>query len=466
MKKIDYLIYMIVIVIILLIPFAGMTFWPTNETTENTVLAEWPHLVEEGEWNQDYLADMGTYFEDHFAFRQNFVTANALLYGKVFKTSTTDQVVVGEKDWLYYSGTLDDYLGKNLLSQRERYAIVHNLKIIQEYVESKGSQFVLMIAPNKNSLYNEDMPYYCQEGNETNLDLLSEMLKEAGVSYLDLYKLFEEQEDILYFKRDSHWNNKGAVLVYNAMMKEFEKSHETYLNVPYTLEKIHSGDLDEMLYPLAVELEEEYVYDKERKYSYLTDVVDDMDDWIETENLEKTGTLLMYRDSFGESLLPFLADEFEHGYFSRLVPYNLTQVGMYNADYVVIERVERRLSAFAEEAPIMDALQTENLLGVEAKTNTTLNLEKNASYFLISGRVDENHISEDTEIFVSIRDNETMQTTTYIPFYTITDDGDGNGYQMYLNDTFVPQSGSVHINVIVQNAGENRIVVSKDFVID
>lgn len=457
---------MIVVVFILLIPFAGMTFWATNETTENTVLAEWPHLVEKGEWNQDYLADMGTYFEDHFAFRQNFVTANALIYGKVFGTSATDQVVVGEDDWLYYSGTLDDYSGKNLLSQREQYAVVHNLKTIQEYVESKGSQFVLMIAPNKNSLYDENMPYYYQEGSETNLDILSEMLKEAGVSYLDLYELLDEQEEVLYFKRDSHWNNKGAVLVYNAMMNRFEKSHETYLNVPYTLEKIHSGDLDEMLYPLAVELEEEYVYDKARNYSYLTDVVDDMDDWIETENQEKDGTLLMYRDSFGESLLPFLADEFGKGYFSRLVPYNLTQVELYQADYVVIERVERRISAFAEEAPIMNALQTENVLGLEAKTDTTLNLEKNASYFLISGQVDENYISEDTEIFVSIRNNETMETITYVPFYTITEDGDGNGYQMYLNDTLFPESDSVHINVIVQNAGENRIVVSKDFVVD
>ena len=46
---------------------------------------------------------------------------------------------------------------------------------------------------------------------------------------------------------------------------------------------------------------------------------------VKTE-AQKDGSMLMYRDSFGESLLPFVADEIGQGYFSRLVPYNLTQI--------------------------------------------------------------------------------------------------------------------------------------------
>lgn len=466
MRKIKYVVYIVIVVCILLIPLAGMSFWPTNETTENTVLAEWPKLSEDGKWNQNYLADLGEYFEDHFAFRQNFVTTNALLYGKMLGSSATDQVVVGSDDWLYYGGTLDDYQGKDLLSEREMYAIVHNLKVVQDYVESQGSRFLLTIAPNKNSLYGDNMPYYYLGGEESNLNLLTEKLEVAGINYLDLYELFEEQDEVLYFKRDSHWNNKGALLAYNAIMNNFGKEHETYLNVPYSIEKIHSGDLDEMLYPLAVELEDEYIYDKNREYSCVTEVVDNMDNWIETENVNKQGKLLMFRDSFGESLLPFMAEEFEKGYFTRLVPYNLTQVEQYDTDYVVIERVERRLSAFAEEAPIMNALESQNVIGLEAKTDTTLEVEKQASYIMINGQIDERYVDEDTEIFVAIRDNNTLETKTYIPFYTITKNGDGNGYQMYLNENLFPTSSSVHVNIIVQNKGENMIVASNDITLN
>ena len=109
MKNTGYKIFIILVFALLLVPFAGMSFWATNETTENTELAGWPALTEDGKWNEAYLSEMGEYFEDHFAFRQYFVTANALLRGKVLKSSATDQVVVGTDDWLYYSGTLHSY---------------------------------------------------------------------------------------------------------------------------------------------------------------------------------------------------------------------------------------------------------------------------------------------------------------------------------------------------------------------
>ena len=155
--------------------------------------------------------------------------------------------------------------------------LTHNLKLIQQYVESQGSGFIFTVAPNKNSLYNENMPFYYQKGNESNLANLTERMKTAGISYLDLYELFQAEEDVLYFQRDSHWNNRGAILAYNALMNYMGKEHETYLNVPYEEEAVHTGDLDEMLYPLAYEPETDYIYDKEWKYRYVNDVTDHME---------------------------------------------------------------------------------------------------------------------------------------------------------------------------------------------
>ncbi|MFR6162687.1 MAG: hypothetical protein ACLUJR_06400 [Mediterraneibacter gnavus] len=139
------------------------------------------------------------------------------------------------------------------------------------------------------------------------------------------------------------------MLAYNALMEKLGREHETYLNVPYELEKSHVGDIDEMLYPFGFELEEEYVYDKEFSFDYVNEVKDNMDAWIQTNNPQKDGSMLMYRDSFGESLLPFVADEIGQGYFSRLVPYNLTQIEELHPQYVVIEKVERNIQDFAKK---------------------------------------------------------------------------------------------------------------------
>ena len=63
--------------------------------------------------------------------------------------------------------------------------MIHNLKLIQQYVESWGSGFIFTVAPNKNSLYNENMPYYYQKGSESNLVNLMEQMEKAGISYLN-----------------------------------------------------------------------------------------------------------------------------------------------------------------------------------------------------------------------------------------------------------------------------------------
>ncbi len=449
------IVYIAIIFIILLIPFVGMTAWPTTQTSENTPLAEIPaRYTEEDKPNFYYLSDWGEYFEDRFAFRQQLVTANACLYGTLFHHSTTDQVVLGKEGWLYYGGTLADFKGENLLTDREWFCLVHNLKLMQEYVESQGSRFLLTVAPNKNSLYGAYMPSRYLQGTEKNIDLLANKLKEAGVEYVDLYSLFQQKDEILYFKKDSHWNNRGAVLACRAMMEAMGKKHETYLNVPCSEQTTHIGDLDEMLYPLATKPETEYIYEKTWKFTCPTE--DYMEDWIETSNPEKTDSLLMYRDSFGESLLPFVAEEFGQARFSRLVPYHLTRIEQYRPDFVVIERVERRLSSFAEEAPVMPAPQRENLSALKTDTESSVKAELQGSYLSVSGNVEQKLLQTDTNLYVEFK-NRDGERSTYQPFYL----SDG-GFQLYLKEETVPK-GTVQINVIAEMQNQYVIVASAEF---
>ena len=461
MKKKGYLLYIIIVFAILLVPFLGMSFWATDRTTENTTLSEWPAFVKDGKPNINYLEDMGDYFEDHFAFRLQMLTANAMIWSKGFDTSTTDQVVTGKDDWLYFSGTMDDYTGRDLLSDRELKAIVHNLSLMDSYVEFCGGRLIVTVAPNKNTLYNSAMPYYYQKGETSNLERLVPLLEEAGIEYVDLTETFQNEDEVLYFKRDSHWNNKGALLVYNTIMDAMGREHETYANVPTVTEKDHIGDIDEILYPLAAEPEENIYYSKDWGFDYVNDVTDNMDEWIETVNPDKDGTLLMYRDSFGESILPFFADEYNKAYFSRLVPYNMENLIQYQPDTVIVERVERQIDAFATEIPVMESPKVENIRPLEIKTDTSLKTEQNGSYLVISGTVDQKYVNEDTQIYVAVSSEDRSRISTYDAFYTLTNSGDGNGYQIYLRDTSLP-SEKIHIDVITSDQDGQWIVKSDD----
>ena len=74
---------------------------------------------------------------------------------------------------------------------------------------------------------------------------------------------------------------------------------------------------------------------------------------IESTCRTGTGTLLCWRDSFGNSLYPYLAQRFEKATFLRASSYDLTKLG--EADTVIIELVERNIPRLVQNAPVFPA---------------------------------------------------------------------------------------------------------------
>ena len=465
-NKTKYLIFLIVITLTLLIPFAAMPFAPTSEATEFAQLADPPMLWVEGEWNYNFMYDAGTYFEDHFAFRPYFLTANAMIRGNILGASGTQQVIVGRGGWLYFSETLNDFLGEELLSERELYAVVHNLGLMQEYVQRWGSHFTVMIVPNKNSLYPEHMPFYYWPGEVDNWTNLRPLLIEHGISFVDMFEVLEASEERTYFLRDTHWTNYGAMLGNRAMIEFMGREAIDYTNVPYEVRRNHVGDLDEMLRPAAYILEDNIYFLDIMTYQHVTEVVDYMDHWIQTFNPHRTGSVLMYRDSFGEYLLPFTANEFETGFFSRYVPYNLSEVGFLRPDYVVLQRVERNIFEFANQAPIMEPVEVspvEPTSWIVVEEGSSLGLIDHGGWIEIRGLVDEALIQVGSDIYISLRGEATGHRQ--IPtFYRLTPDGVGNGFQVFIRGDLLPEEDRLMVvDVLVRNDSEVFHVASYDW---
>lgn len=440
------MLFLVVCMVLCLIPSVGMLFFPTTETTENKAMAQLPTLMtQEGKLNASFLSGLETYLNEHMALRNQLVYADAMIQSGLFQESNVSGVIDGTDGWLYYSSTLDDYLGTNVLSDRLLFNLANNFLVIQEYVQQRDMEFVLTIAPNKNTLYPEYMPYYKSYivQPEHSAQLLAPYLQEKSVAYRDLFALFEEQEEILYLLRDSHWNRKGACLVYNAIMDDLGYVHEDYSATQPTLVKNENGDLNKMLYSFYGAQEENYDYGLTQQYTYEKEGATVEDGWIITHNPEGNGKLLMLRDSFANTLIPFFSNEFASAYYSKGLPNALERfVETYDPDCVVIEKVERNITDYLENPPILTAPQAqlpENL--TIAKSNSTIMVEESmndVNYYKFTGAVDADRLADDSCIWVSVNDN------VYRAYLT----GE-NAYLLYLKkDAFTQAQADLRVYVV------------------
>ena len=438
MKNKLLIIYIVLFLGIAALPFYGMLFYKNDETIGNEDQIEKPVLQEDGKFNVSILSDAGNYFEKKMAFRDVMISAQTRISSDVFHESANDQVIVGNNGWLYYADSLDDYQGVNLLSERALYNIAYNLHRMQEYVERQGGTFVFTVAPNKNSLYPENMPYYnrARYSDEKNIKNLLPYLEKFDVNYADLFSAFENEEEVLYHATDSHWNNKGAALAYDQILSAIGKEHDTYEDVEYTEKEDFIGDLEEMLHPKDQKAEAEIYYDKEFSYTYVNEVESTFDPLIYTENADAKGKLLMYRDSFGNALVPFMADVYKTAEFSRAEPYYLS--GDYEsqkADTVIVEHAERFIHNLGENPAVIESEKMMMDQGFETDSDkTTLTVGESIEPYAVLEGVLDPALAEDAEgIFLRIDGKYGYEASPMT-----TEDGNDYGYRCYLTEDQLP----------------------------
>ena len=408
-------VYVAIVAVLCLIPSVGLLFGGAEESSDSDAAGVPQLLTDEGAPNVNLLHDAGDWFSDHFAFRNEYVTAAALIEGALFGVSADEGVVYGTNGWLYYSDSIDDFRGSNQLNDRALFDIAHSVRLVQTYALGQGIDFAFAISPNKNTLYGENMPYYYQvHVGDSNLDRITPYLQAEGVNYVDLRSLLEEQHEVLYHKRDSHWNNKGAALASDALLTAVGQPHRDYADEAFTIADDFTGDLDKMLFPSALTPESEVHYDNAPQFDYVTEnVQSNFDPKIQTSSgdAQAKGSLVMYRDSFGNALLPFMAEAYGSAYFSRAVPYQLfLDLPAHQADALVIERAQRFMPDMAANPPLMPApmLTDDQLAEVAGGAGTgfvplgSVDEETRGDYQLVSGAVPVDDLPTDARIAIRV----------------------------------------------------------------
>jgi len=465
-KHIGYYLYLIIVLGLCITPLLAMDFRPGLGNTENRTPAPWPVLSVDNSFNWNCLEEAGAYFTDRFAFRQELVAADAKVRAKLFQVSPVEDVIVGEGGWLYYSATLDDYQHKNNVSERMLFNMAHNVALMQQYAESLGKKFVFTVAPNKNSLYGGNMPERLRfrEGEKSDMERLVPWLLRENVHYVDLSTLFKAQDEVLYYARDSPWNEKGAVMVYNALLDACGKPHERYDTLSIGVNGNYYGDLNLMLYPVGAEPEPYVCYPIRFTWEYVEgEAVEDP--FIQTGSPNGEGSLLMYRDSFGNSLLPYMAEAFGRATFSKQVPYPMTDLVTCAPDTVILEKVERHLPTLGKVPPLMSGLLQGPGGGAwtSVESSATLQVSKEGSYWKLEGMADPAYMDTDSRIYIEVDDGHSVQT--YEAFcVNVTQEGDDfgdYGYILYLSELLV-ENDTLKVRLLTERENQTVVLLEKE----
>lgn len=392
MKKRWLCAFIALVMLLCAFPLTAMCIAGAAPAAANEITTAKPHLVRRGTLNTDFLSELSDYASKGFRPRLWCITAWDALCAKVFNTSENDDVVLGRDGWLFYFTAADDRAGASLLPESELWRCARNLALMQEYAEGQEAHFLFVMPNAKYDLYPEYTRRYVRVAEGRNVDGLQAALADMGVAYCDMYALFSAQDEVLYWHTDSHWNGRGAALAADGILSSLGREGG-WFDAGFAAAPAHRGDLYEMLYPSGTYTEPDYTPAAGFHFDYTSRFTSVNDMEIATSCADGEGTLLMYRDSFGRNLYPYLAERYETAAFSRENSYDLVRIAEMGATDVVIELGQRNVRYLLEytalfPAPEREASVLDGASALPAELRTEDAPDALPGYVLVSGETD------------------------------------------------------------------------------
>lgn len=299
-----------------------------------------------------YQDEYERYFDDHFGLRDQMITANSLFHYYALATSPNAKVLIGDDQWLFYSAenTIERFRSGNVLTSDELNTIAQFLQNEQRQLEKKGIEFVVVIAPDKETIYPEHVPVRIEKANgPSTLDKFLEVIDTTTVTVIDPRDELRAraQEEKLYAQTDTHWTDPGAAIAFEKLQESLGVNSSDAFT--YRETKFREGDLADLL-SLGGKIWESVPV---AQISFDADTTKistrQGNDFRETDNVyaEDSRRVLVFRDSFGEKLIPFFSRAFTHVTFVRAY-FDQQLVDELNPDVVVLQIVERNIPRLVE----------------------------------------------------------------------------------------------------------------------
>jgi hypothetical protein len=268
------------------------------------------------------------WLQDHFGLRALLIHWNNLISFHCFHISPSGKVLVGRDGWLYYAGDpegedgdpITDYRGTQPLSDAHLDYLRWMIQDQAEWLHARGMTYLFVLVPSKPEMYPEFMPPgLTRVGPTPREQLLAWIEDKPDLPVLDLLPALQQARERkpVYMKTDSHWNDYGAYVGYREIINALSNQFTVLRACPESMFEMHTTvgpgrDLSHMI-DLSEELREEMLRMRPMRprraqrralsEEELADIVSAVDD-------EQLPTAVVYRDSFANRLIPYLAEHF------------------------------------------------------------------------------------------------------------------------------------------------------------
>lgn len=316
---------------------------------------------------KSFATDVDGYFSDRFGFRASLLKLCAFIQVRCLHTSLSSEVVIGKDGWLFYK--TPQSFGSDSLSSDSLETWRRALERRQQWLAQRGIKYLFVVVPDKDGMYPEFLPDKMRPaGGRSPVDQLREhMASRSDVPILALRDVLLETKhssaERLYFRQDSHWNSLGAFVGCQKMidrlgqwfpdLKPLERSE--FRVVPrYT-----RGDLARMMNAPDFSAGDEATLEPADPANFSKETFslpgvqqprERTPFTVKTAHSPTALRAVLWRDSFGAALVPFLPQHFSSTTFISIED-NSVQLEKAIADailraqpdVVIEERAERRL---------------------------------------------------------------------------------------------------------------------------
>ncbi len=159
-----------------------------------------------------------------------------------FHSVNDPNVIVGDNDFLFeirdtkndYS-YLEDYLGASAFEEKELAAILSLLQSRKQSYAARDCEYLLVVLPNAQSVYGENMPYYIGSSDNTRLSRLEEYLAENGFdSMLNMTKdlLAYKDKGLLYNTTENSLNSLGLYCTHLSVCDYLSRQYSAQVPIP------------------------------------------------------------------------------------------------------------------------------------------------------------------------------------------------------------------------------------------
>lgn len=298
---------------------------------ENKYLQKSPKFTIDSFYQNEYVPKYERYINEQFIMRNKWIDLKSRVEFFMGKTENNG-IIYGKDNYLF------DKIQK--INEKQLDKNVVNVKNFLEKYKDKNFKFVL--APNSYEVLKDKLPYGLKLFSQKDMinKVNAKLSENKNVEILDfLDTLSSHKDEYIYYKTDHHWTSLGAYYAYVEFMKSVNKDYvdinelkahevESFLGTYFSKAKKFNSDYDKITYYdvnvdkmtfATKEYTDIYDYEKfETRDKYAAFLYGNNDLTIITRkdsvNKENRSRILIIKDSFGNSFVPYLTYSYDEVY--------------------------------------------------------------------------------------------------------------------------------------------------------